>query len=615
MTEWHRFALDRLNRDSNKAAMSLNQRLFVEKIMARGEREPDAGLTPAEANYLRSIAAKFDMTIEEDSHAENIRQDRADVEPQESGDGPSPAGGQGQGAETVRAARAATGGEAPREDESDSDEIESQANASVDATPERTREAGVEEGVSRLSGGRTPDATSERTGVTAGRDRQPSKPLEFHPLANLFPLIEGGEFDELVEDIRVNGVREVITLLDGKILDGRNRYRAMQALLDSAAMLGEGWGSDAGKRMRTEQLVPARTLWPFEDFDEERGGEPLTFVLSKNLHRRHLTDDQRRMVAARIANLGKGRPEGKAANGGINRKQAAEMLTVDHAGVERARTVVTKGTEELQHAVEIGHTTVRAAAEIARLDPDAQRRIIAEVAKHPDSRKAFKSVVSEVRREGQDEKKERRAERERELATRQRALPDKRYGVILVDDEWDFEVFSRDTGMDRHAANQYPVSENAHTPEEIHARTAERFTIAAPDCVLLQWVPVPHLAIGIRLMELRGFCYVTNFNWGKDRIGTGYWNRNKHEHLLVGVRGSVPAPAMGDQWNSDLPAPVRAHSVKPDWQYELIEAYFPNLPKIELNARRARPGWDAWGLEAPEPDHDPETGEITEAAE
>jgi len=169
--------------------------------------------------------------------------------------------------------------------------------------------------------------------------------------------------------------------------------------------------------------------------------------------------------------------------------------------------------------------------------------------------------------------------------------------------------------MDRHAANQYPVSENAHTPEEIHARTAERFTIAAPDCVLLQWVPVPHLAIGIRLMELRGFCYVTNFNWGKDRIGTGYWNRNKHEHLLVGVRGSVPAPAMGDQWNSDLPAPVRAHSVKPDWQYELIEAYFPNLPKIELNARRARPGWDAWGLEAPEPDHDPETGEITEAAE
>jgi hypothetical protein len=46
--------------------------------------------------------------------------------------------------------------------------------------------------------------------------------------------------------------------------------------------------------------------------------------------------------------------------------------------------------------------------------------------------------------------------------------------------------------------------------------------------------------------------------------------------------------------------------------YELIEAYFPTLPKIELNARRAREGWEAWGNEAPLPAHDPETGEVIE---
>jgi N6-adenosine-specific RNA methylase IME4 len=58
------------------------------------------------------------------------------------------------------------------------------------------------------------------------------------------------------------------------------------------------------------------------------------------------------------------------------------------------------------------------------------------------------------------------------------------------------------------------------------------------------------------------------------------------------------------------------HSEKPDWQYELIEAYFPSLPKIELKARRARPGWDSWGLDAPSvPASDPETGEIATAAE
>jgi hypothetical protein len=32
----------------------------------------------------------------------------------------------------------------------------------------------------------------------------------------------------------------------------------------------------------------------------------------------------------------------------------------------------------------------------------------------------------------------------------------------------------------------------------------------------------------------------------------------------------------------------------------VAEAYFPTLPKIELNARRARPGWVAWGNEAPD---------------
>jgi N6-adenosine-specific RNA methylase IME4 len=87
----------------------------------------------------------------------------------------------------------------------------------------------------------------------------------------------------------------------------------------------------------------------------------------------------------------------------------------------------------------------------------------------------------------------------------------------------------------------------------------------------------------------------------KDKIGTGYWSRNKHELLLIGTRGHVPAPSPGAQWPSVIEAPVREHSRKPDQVYELIEAYFPTLPKIELHARGAvaRPGWDVWGLEAP----------------
>jgi len=195
-------------------------------------------------------------------------------------------------------------------------------------------------------------------------------------------------------------------------------------------------------------------------------------------------------------------------------------------------------------------------------------------------------------------KQERRAERERALATKQLALPDLKFGVIVEDFEWDLQVYSRDTGMDRHAANHYPVSEDAHTPEEIVQRTAERFACAADDCVLFMWTTVPHLAVALEVMRLRGFRYVSNYTWGKDRAGTGYWNRNKHEHLLIGVKGTIPAPAPGTQWDSLIVAAKGEHSAKPECFLEMIEKYFPTLPKIELNRRGPpRPGWHAWGNE------------------
>ena len=100
--------------------------------------------------------------------------------------------------------------------------------------------------------------------------------FEFHPLANIFPLIEGQAYQDLMADVLKHGIREPIWVYEGKILDGRNRYRAAQAM-----------GVEC----------------PIQEYD---GDDATGFVISLNLHRRHLSESQRGVVAAKLANLDKG---------------------------------------------------------------------------------------------------------------------------------------------------------------------------------------------------------------------------------------------------------------------------------------------------------------------
>lgn len=206
------------------------------------------------------------------------------------------------------------------------------------------------------------------------------------------------------------------------------------------------------------------------------------------------------------------------------------------------------------------------------------------------------------------QKQETRAARERVLGACQSALPDRKYGVILGDPEWRFEPWSRSTGMDRAADNHYPTS----CTEVIAARDVP--SISAKDCVLFLWATAPMLPHALLVMSAWGFDYKSMTVWNKTRdgaghglrklaLGTGYWFRNAHEMLLVGTRGDIPAPAPGTQWCSSIDAPIGAHSEKPEVFLEMIEQYFPTLPKIELNRRgSARLGWSAWGNEATAPE-------------
>lgn len=172
--------------------------------------------------------------------------------------------------------------------------------------------------------------------------------------------------------------------------------------------------------------------------------------------------------------------------------------------------------------------------------------------------------------------------------------------MILADPEWKFKTMSP-AGLDRSADNHYPTSET----DAIAARPVR--DIAADDCVLFLWATAPMLPDALRVMNAWGFAYSTHAIWDKVILGTGYWFRNQHELVLIGTRGKIVAPSLGTQPPSNVQETRGDHLVKPQWLYELIERWFPNIPKIELNARRERPGWKSWGFDAPA--YDPSIGE------
>jgi ParB/RepB/Spo0J family partition protein len=182
-----------------------------------------------------------------------------------------------------------------------------------------------------------------------------------------------------------------------------------------------------------------------------------------------------------------------------------------------------------------------------------------------------------------------RETKERELGSQQVALPDEKYGVVYADPPWCFEPYSRETGMDRAADNHYPTQ----PLEEIKTLLIP----AADDCILFLWAIVPMLPEALEVMAAWKFHYKSHFVWLKDKVGTGYWNRNKHELLLIGTRGNIPAPAPGQQYDSVINASVGKHSAKPFAFREMIDEFYPTLPKLELYAREQFAGWDVWGNE------------------
>lgn len=201
--------------------------------------------------------------------------------------------------------------------------------------------------------------------------------MKIHPAAALFPMMSDDELRELAADIKANGLHEPIVCYvdnadwsaEGALLpDGEPNFRQLGTLVDGRNRLA---ACDlVGVEPTFAQLA---TVWAVtRSYDED----VCAFVIAKNVHRRHLEPGQRAMIAAKLATLQRGANQ-HASQEACSQVKAAEMMGVSRPSVQRARKVLEQGVPELIAAAEAGEIPVKAAAAVAELPKEQQKKILA----------------------------------------------------------------------------------------------------------------------------------------------------------------------------------------------------------------------------------------------
>ena len=188
---------------------------------------------------------------------------------------------------------------------------------------------------------------------------------ELHPLCTLFPRLSGSEFDTLRDDIKANGLRAPIVLHDGMILDGGNRYRACL---------------DAGVKPQ---------------FVKFSGGNLVSFVLSANLHRRHMSAGQQAAIVASAQDWGKANTQGQnKITGNITGDTVADRMAQSGASdkTQRQADKVAKANPELAKKVAHGEVSLPEAVKQIENKP-AKKPALAVVPKEPEYNPADDEVA------------------------------------------------------------------------------------------------------------------------------------------------------------------------------------------------------------------------------
>jgi N6-adenosine-specific RNA methylase IME4 len=182
------------------------------------------------------------------------------------------------------------------------------------------------------------------------------------------------------------------------------------------------------------------------------------------------------------------------------------------------------------------------------------------------------------------------------------ALPAGKYDVIEADPPWQYDY-------QMSGAPEYPTLETEKIIE-LKDKDGRLVTEAfAKDAILFLWVTRPKLEDGLRVLNGWGFTYKTCLIWEKElenkpQMGTGHYVISTSELLLIGTKGKPGTPLPDDRPIDIIKSPRgKRHSEKPDI-HPMIEKMYPNRKYLELFARTSSEKWNCWGNQLETSDND-----------
>jgi hypothetical protein len=357
--------------------------------------------------------------------------------------------------------------------------------------------------------------------------------LKPHPLANCFPMMADEKYRALVGSVKKDGLFDAITLYNGHILDGRNRFRAC----------------------RETSTAPKFKLCLCD---------PLDFLTSRYVLQRTLNKTQRAHVAAKLANVRHGgdRRSGQHANLHLDRARVAKDLDVSPRSVADAETVHKLGHEQLVKAIELGVVQVSLAAKATALPKEAQREA-ANMALN-DKKKAARLLIQKA------------------LATHRD-----------LDSDLDDEPSPPDnkTTQPGPPASAERLNDNAATAYAHQIVVIEAFRhpdqvkpFVADKCTMFVVTEPSSMGRGIKKFLALGFDVAECLVWGSGNLGAGAWLEAPSMLVLIGHRGGHTVDL--DRLRSCLRGALLDESNSLESFFAVAKLAFPEMSPVAVGLRQ-----------------------------